>query len=143
LHQKRASAEWSSKGQGEPEINLLKPRSSQGGNMELKDCKFYYGGQDMNFAVYSDDPCRALYRTSIPLPIAQTRVDVYEIEPGANTQWVIVKQRDGDKDNLKLFVKKGDKFMENESQHLSKALKEKILQRFPKLTAEFSAPLAA
>ena len=111
--------------------------------MELKDCKFYYGGQDMNFAVYSDDPCRARYRTSIPLPIAQTRVDVYEIEPGANTQWVVIKQRDGDKDNLKLFVKKGDRFMENESQHLPKALKEKILQRFPKLTAEFSAPLAA
>jgi len=111
--------------------------------MELKDCKFYYGGQDMNFAVYSDDPCRAMYRTSIPLPIAQARVDVYEIEPGANTQWVVVKQRDGDKDNLKLFVRKGDKFMENESQHLSKALKEKILRRFPKLTAEFSAPLAA
>jgi len=111
--------------------------------MELKDCKFYYGGQDMNFAVYSDDPCRAMYRTSIPLPIAQARVDVYEIEPGANTQWVVVTQRDGDKDNLKLFVKKGDKFMENESQHVPKGLKEKILQRFPKLTAEFTAPLAA
>ncbi|MSO22693.1 MAG: hypothetical protein EXQ58_05445 [Acidobacteria bacterium] len=97
----------------------------------------------MNFAVCSDDPCRAMYRTSIPLPIAQTRVDVYEIKPGANTQWVVIKQRDGDKDNLKLFVKKDDKFTEKESHHLSKALKKKILQRFPKLTAEFSAPLAA
>jgi hypothetical protein len=33
--------------------------------------------------------------------------------------------------------------MENESQHVPKGLKEKILQRFPKLTAEFTAPLAA
>ena len=111
--------------------------------MELRDCKFYYGGQDMNFAVYSDDTCRARYLGSIPLPIAQTRVDMYGIEPGAKTQWVIVKQRDGDKDNLKLFVKKGEKFLENESHHLSKALKEKIFRRFPKLTAEFNAPLAA
>jgi hypothetical protein len=119
------------------------PGILQGGIMELRDCKFYYGGQDMNFAVYSDDLCCARYLGSIPLPIAQTRVDVYEIEPGANTQWVVVKQRDGDKDNLKLFVRKGERFLENESQQLSKALKEQILQRFPKLTAEFKTPLAA
>jgi hypothetical protein len=111
--------------------------------MELKDCKFYYGGQDMNFAVYSDDPCRATYRESIPLPIAHTRVDVYKIEPGTKTQWVVIKQRDGDKDNLKLFVRKGEKFLENESQNLPKALKDKIIQRFPKLTAELNPLLAA
>ena len=88
--------------------------------MELRDFKFYYGGQEMNFAVFSDDPCRARYLESIPLPIAQTRVDVYEIEPGAKTQWILVRQNDGDKDNLKLFVRKGEKFLENEAQTLPK-----------------------
>jgi hypothetical protein len=111
--------------------------------MELRDFKFYYGGQEMNFAVFSDDPCRARYLESIPLPIAQTRVDVYEIEPGAKTQWILVKQKDGDKDNLKLFIRKGEKFLENESQTLPKELKKKILQRFPKLTTEFQTLLAA
>ena len=111
--------------------------------MELRDFKFYYGGQEMNFAVFSDDPCRARYLESIPLPIAQTRVDVYEIEPGAKTQWILVKQKDGDKDNLKLFIRKGEKFLENESQTLSKELKKKILQTFPKLTTEFQTLLAA
>jgi hypothetical protein len=110
--------------------------------MELRDCKFYYGGQDMNFAIYSDDPCRAKYLNSIPLPIAQTRVDIYQIEPGAKTQWVLIKQRDGDKENVKLFLRKGELFLEHESQ-LPKTLKEQILQRFPKLTAELKAPLAA
>jgi hypothetical protein len=111
--------------------------------MELRDFKFYYGGQEMNFAVFSDDPCRTRYLESIPLPIAQTRVDVYEIEPGAKTQWILVKQKDGDKDNLKLFIRKGEKFLENESQTLPKELKKKILKRFPKLTTEFQTLLAA
>jgi hypothetical protein len=114
-----------------------------GGDMELRDCKFYYGGQEMNFAVFSDDPCRATYLESIPLPIAQTRVDVYGIEPGAKTQWILVKQKDGDRDNVKLFIRKGEKFLENETQSVPKELKKQILQRFPKLTTEFSSLLAA
>ena len=97
----------------------------------------------MNFAVFSDDPCCARYLESIPLPIAQTRVDVYEIEPGDKTQWVVVKQKDGDKDKLKLFVRKGEKFLENETQSLPNELKKKILQRFPKLTNELQPLLAA
>jgi hypothetical protein len=111
--------------------------------MELRECKFYYGGQEMNFAVFSDDPCRARYLESIPLPIAQTRVDVYEIEPGVKTQWILVRQKDGDKDNIKLFVKRGEKFLENAAQTLPKELKNKILQRFPKLPTEFQTLVAA
>jgi len=111
--------------------------------MELRECKFYYGGQEMNFAVFSDGPCRARYLESIPLPIAQTRVDVYEIEPGAKTQWILVRQKDGDKDNIKLFVKRGEKFLENAAQPLPKELRTKILQRFPKLTTEFQTLVAA
>ena len=111
--------------------------------MELRNCKFYYGGQEMNFAVFSDDPCCARYLESIPLPIAQTRVDVYEIEPGNKTQWIVVQQKDGDKDNFKLFVRKGEKFVENETHSLPNELKIKIVQRFPKLTSEFQPRLAA
>jgi hypothetical protein len=111
--------------------------------MELRECKFYYGGQEMNFAVFSDDPCRTRYLESIPLPIAQTRVDVYEIEPGAKTQWIVVRQKDGERDNLKLFIRVGDRFLENEAQTLSKDLRKKIIQRFPKLITEFQPLLAA
>ncbi|MEW5977718.1 MAG: hypothetical protein AB1898_18145 [Acidobacteriota bacterium] len=111
--------------------------------MELRDCKFYYGGQDMNFAIYSDDPCRARYLESIPLPIAQTRVDVYEIEPGSNAQWILVRQKDGDKDNVKLFIRRGERFLENETERVPKELRKKIVQRFPKLSSELSHLLAA
>ncbi len=111
--------------------------------MELKDCKFYYGGQDMNFAVFSDDSCRARYLDSIPLPIVQARVDVYEIEPGSRSQWIVIKQKDGDKDSFKLFIRKGEKFLENETQSLPKELKRKIMERFPKLTIESQSSIAA
>jgi len=111
--------------------------------MELRDCRFYYGGQDMNFAVYSDIPCRAIYLGSIPLPFGQTRVDIYEVEPSEKAQWVIIKQRDCDKENLKFFVRKGDKILESELHHLSKTVRENIVRRFPKLSAEFKPPLAA
>ncbi len=111
--------------------------------MELRECKFYYGGQEMNFAVFSDDACRTRYLESIPLPIAQTRVDVYEIEPGAKTQWIVVRQKDSDRDNLKLFVREGDRFLETKAQIVPKELRKKIIQRFPKLITEFQPLLAA
>jgi hypothetical protein len=111
--------------------------------MELRDFRFYYGGQDMNFSVYSDVPSRAIYVGSISLPLAQSRVDIYELEPSAKTQWVVIKQRNGDKENLKFFVKKGDKYLESELHHLSKTVLENIVRRFPKLSAEFKPPLAA
>jgi non-ribosomal peptide synthetase component E (peptide arylation enzyme) len=111
--------------------------------MELRECKFYYAGHEMNFAVFSDDPCRARYLESIPLPIIQTKVDVYEIEPGANTQWVAIQQKDGDKTQLKLFVRKGEKFSESQAQHLPKELKKKIMQRFPRLAPELQPTVAA
>ena len=111
--------------------------------MELRECRFYYGGHDMNFAVYSDLPCRAIYVGNISLPLAQSRVDIYELEPNGKTQWIVIKQRDGDKENLKFFVKKGDKYLESELHHLSKNVLESIVRRFPKLSAEFKPLLAA
>jgi hypothetical protein len=96
----------------------------------------------MNFAVYSDDACRACYLKSIPLPIIQAQVDVYAIEPGRNTHWVVVKQKDGEKDCFKLFVKKGNRFIENGFRRLSKELKKNITNRFPKLRLELGSAWA-
>lgn len=101
--------------------------------MELCDYRFYFSGHAMNFAVYSDDPCRARYLKSIALPIGADRVDVYEIAPGNKTQWVVVKQKEGDNTNLKLFIRRGRKFLEKQIDKLPVSLKQKITKRFPQL----------
>jgi hypothetical protein len=36
--------------------------------MDLKESKFHYAGQDMNFVVFSDYPCQVRYVGSIRLP---------------------------------------------------------------------------
>src|SRR5438552_10497346 len=46
-----------------------------GGTMDLRESKFYYAGHDMNFAVFSDYPCRVRYVESIRLPIGQAPVE--------------------------------------------------------------------
>ena len=40
----------------------------------------------MNFAVFSDDPCRVSYVESIAIPLGQTQVQLYGIKPGARNQ---------------------------------------------------------
>ncbi|PYV89846.1 MAG: hypothetical protein DMG05_12495 [Acidobacteria bacterium] len=101
--------------------------------MELCNHRFYLSGRQMNFAVYSDDPCRARYLKSIALPLGPDRVDVYEIAPGSKTQWVVIRQKEGDKTNLKLFIRRGRKFLEKQIDKLPRALREKIIKRFPQL----------
>ena len=111
--------------------------------MELKQCRFYHAGQEMNFAIFADDPCLIRYLQSIPLPIGPTPVDVYEIEPGAKTQWIVVKHVDGNQSALQIFTRDGETFLENQSQNLSDEVKRKIAQRFPKLGSAFQYTLAA
>ncbi len=111
--------------------------------MELRDCKFYYGGQDMSFSVFSNDPCRARYLDSISVPFVQTRVDVYAIEPGAETRWVLIRRKDDGKDTFRLFIRRGNRFLESQNQVLSKELRDEIFGRFPNLTRVFHPPLAA
>src|SRR5262245_27391037 len=65
---------------------------SGGGTMDLKESKFYYAGHDMNFAVFSDYPCRVKYVDSIRLPIDVAAVEIYTIEPASNGQWVVAEQ---------------------------------------------------
>lgn len=109
--------------------------------MELQDHKFGYSGSDMNFAVFSDDPCRISYVESIPIPIGHTQVQLYGIEPGARTQWIVVKQLDGKKATLKVFLRQNETFLENEIGSLPQETRSEIMQRFPNLAAEQKAPL--
>ena len=57
-----------------------------------------------------DDSCLIRYLQSIPLPIGATPVDVYEIEPGAKTQWIVAKHFDV----LKIFIRDGEALLENQ-----------------------------
>src|SRR6185503_246907 len=110
--------------------------------MELQHHKFGYAGRDMNFAVFSDDPCRISYVESIALPIGHTQVELYGIEPGARTKWIVVKQLDGRLATFKVFLRQNEKFLENEIDDLPRETRSQIMQRFPSLAAEAKPPLA-
>ena len=110
--------------------------------MELQQYKFCYAGSDMNFAVFSDDPCHISYVKSVPIPIGHTQVQLYEIEPGARTRWIVVKQVDGHKNTLKVFLRQNEGFLENSMDQLSRETKKQIMRRFPTLAAETKVLLA-
>ena len=78
----------------------------------------------MNFAVFSDDSCRVSYVESIAIPIGHTQVQLYGIEPGARTNWIVVKQLDGHKATLKVFLRQNEKFLENQIDDLNQKLTE-------------------
>lgn len=111
--------------------------------MELQQYRFCYAGSNMNFAVFANDPCCTRYVKSIPIPIGNTEVALYEIEPGARTRWIVVKQLNDHKTTFKVFLRQGGKFLENSMVDLSRETKKQILQRFPKLVAEPKPPMAA
>ena len=96
----------------------------------------------MNFAVFSDDPCRVSYVESIAIPIGHTQVQLYGIEPGARTKWIVVKQLDGPKATLKVFLRQNEKFLENQIDDLPQETRSQIMQRFPNLAAEEKSPFA-
>jgi len=104
--------------------------------MELQHHKFGYAGSDMNFAVFSDDSCRISYVESIAIPMGHTHVELYGIEPGARTKWIVVKQLDGHKATLKVFLRQNEKFLENAIDDLPQETRNQIMQRFPNLAAE-------
>ena len=108
--------------------------------MELQHHKFGYAGKDMNFAVFSDDSCRVSYVESIAIPIGHTQVQLYGIEPGARTKWIVVKQLDGNKATLKVFLRQNETFSENEIDDLPLETRSQIVQRFPNLAADEKAP---
>lgn len=111
--------------------------------MELRDCKFCHSGQRMNFSVFSKDSCRSKYLDNIYVPFVQVTVDVYKIEPRSRTQWILIKQTAGSKENLRLFTCKGKKITERKIQYLLKTAKDAILQKFPCMTSELNTSVAA
>src|SRR5262245_49055660 len=107
--------------------------------MELQQYKFCYAGSRMNFAVFSDDPCHVSYVKSVPIPISHTKVELFKIESGARTRWIVVKQVDGYKNTVKVFLRRNKRFLENSMDQLSREIKKQILQRFPTLAMETKA----
>lgn len=111
--------------------------------MELGDYKFYHGGDEMNFSILSDHPCRTRYIESIPTPMTETQVEVYSIEPGTRTQWVVVQLRDGEERNLKIFTRQGEMLLEDGIEHLPADARKRIQLHFPVVTSEAQPLLAA
>ena len=100
--------------------------------MDRKETKFYYAGEEMNFAVFSDYPCRVRHVESIPLPITHTQVEVYVIGPAANGEWIMVDQRNDGESSLKFFLREGQEFRQHPSHDLPQPVKRQILQRVSK-----------
>src|SRR5262249_29092656 len=108
-------------------------------SMELRDYRCYYGGQDMNFAIFSDDLCRARYLESIVLSLGQARVDVYEIEPGRKSRWVVIQQTDGSKNHWKCFARRGQAFSERQTQQFPERLRDEIRQKVREFALDISS----
>jgi len=99
--------------------------------MDLTESKFYYAGEALNFVVFSDYPYRVKYVESIRLPIGAAPVEVYTIEPGVDSQWIVVQQRNDGKSHLRFFVRERETFRESQSDDLPKHLAKDILRRVP------------
>jgi hypothetical protein len=97
------------------------------------ECRFYYAGEDMNFVMYSEGTCRTLYIESIRLlpTIMGSQGYAYALEPGADSQWVVVVQTNGKKMDLRVFLRAGQQFQEHSPGELPNELRENILERFP------------
>jgi hypothetical protein len=108
--------------------------------MELGECRFYYAGEEMNFVVFSDGACRARFLESIRLlPVAENRAYAYAIEPGVNSQWVVVRQTNGNKMGWRFFLRAGEEFPEKRAAEFPKELRDQVRERFGKLTPSRSA----
>jgi hypothetical protein len=100
--------------------------------MDLGECRFYYAGEEMNFLVFSDGACRTTYLETIRLlPILASQVHAYAIEPGADSQWVVVRQTHGKKMDWRFFLRAGVKFLEHPPGEVPKQLRDKVLERCP------------
>jgi hypothetical protein len=111
--------------------------------MELSDCKFYHGGDEMNFSILSDSPCRTRYIDSIPTPMTEAQVEVYSIEPGCRTQWVAVQLKNGETRDLKVFTRQSELFLEGGMDQLPADARKRIMLHFAVLPAENERLLAA
>jgi len=108
--------------------------------MKLTECSFYRSGRDVNFSVFSDDVCRVHHLRSIPLPLGGD-VDVYNVEPGEKSDWIVVRQTEDGKHELRWFVRKGRNFEES-GRNLPPAVRAEVGARFPQLIPRHPAMVA-
>jgi hypothetical protein len=108
--------------------------------MKLTECSFYRSGRDVNFSVFSDDVCRVHHLRSIPLPLGGD-VDVYSVEPGEKSDWIVVRQTEDGKHELRWFVRKGRSFEES-GRNLPPAVRAEVGERFPQLIPRHPAMVA-
>ena len=107
--------------------------------MKLTECSFYRSARDINFSVFSDDVCRVHHVRSITLPLGGD-VDVYAVDPGSNSHWIVVRQTEDEKYVLRWFVRKGRNFEEHGN--VSPAVKAQVGERFPQLIRSLPAMVA-
>jgi hypothetical protein len=107
--------------------------------MELAESRFYYAGEEMNFLVFSDGACRTTYLETIRLlPIMGSQVHAYRVEPGADSQWVVVRQTNGKKTDWRFFLRAGEEFLEHPPGEFPKGMRDKILERCPNCPFELA-----
>ena len=108
--------------------------------MKLTECSFYRSGRDITFSVFSDDVCRVHHERSIALPLGGD-VDVYAVDPGLKSHWIVVRQTEDGKHLLRWFVRKGQNFEEQRG-NVSPAVKAEVGERFPQLIHGLPAMVA-
>jgi hypothetical protein len=108
--------------------------------MDLTQSTFSYS-EDSSFTVYADYPCHVRYVESIPVPLGQTPVDVYAIDPAPYSRWVVVQQRKGERNHLMFYVRTGNAFPEQPLGRIPERLRREILLRV--LSLKRNRPVAA
>jgi len=108
--------------------------------MKLTECSFYKSGKDVNFSVFSDDVCRVHHMKSITLPLGGD-VEVYDVEPGPRSHWIVVRQTEDGKHELRWFLRKGRDFEEGRD-NVPQAVKNQVGERFPHLVSRHPAMVA-
>jgi hypothetical protein len=111
--------------------------------MDLKHMRFFRAEGYINFTVFCDVPCRVRYLESVPVPMSASPVEVYAIEPGHDTQWIAVQQRDEDKRQIQFFVREGSLFGELPLGFIPKQLRSDIEERMGELGLSSSRANAA
>lgn len=102
--------------------------------MTLNDCRFYCCGSELNFSVFSNVVCRALYLDSIQMTlVGDGRVDVYAIEPAEGSRWIVIRHTEGDGMVCKWFLREGETFIERKEEDLPKQVTAEVYRMFPHL----------
>jgi hypothetical protein len=89
--------------------------------------------------VFSDDVCRVHHIRSIELPLGGD-VDVYAVDPGLKSHWIVVRQTEDGKHALRWFVRKGRHW--EDGGNVPPVVKAEVGERFPQLIPSLPAMVA-